>query len=88
MSEQFDFDLAPDRRGGDSYKWNRFSKAGVDVIGAWLADMDFAAPPAVVEAVTRRLNGPALGYSEPSRELVDLIVQRLEDLYGWAVHRS
>ena len=88
MSEQYDFNLAPDRRGGDSYKWNRFSKAGADVIGAWLADMDFAAPPFLIEAVSERLNGPALGYSEPPRELADLVLERLERLYGWRVHKS
>ena len=33
MSGQFDFDTVPDRRGGDSHKWNKFDKAGSDVIG-------------------------------------------------------
>jgi len=88
MNGQFDFDAVPDRRGGDSHKWNKFSKAGPDVIAAWLADMDFAPPPAVVDAVVRRVNGPALGYSEPPLELVDVILQRLENLYGWRVHKS
>ena len=88
MSGQFDFDTVPDRRGGDSHKWNKFDKAGSDVIAAWVADMDFAPPPAVVDAVVRRVNGPALGYSEPPLELVEVILQRLESLYGWRVHKS
>lgn len=88
MSNNFDFDQAPDRRDGDSHKWNKYAKAGSHVIGAWLADMDFQAPPAVIDAVQTRLHGPALGYSEPRRELVAVILERLERLYGWVVHPS
>lgn len=88
MKEKFDFDAAPDRRGSDSHKWNKFAKAAPDVIGAWLADMDFMPPPAAIEAIRTRLDGPAFGYSEPSRELVDVILARLERLYCWKVHPS
>ena len=82
MSGQFDFDTVPDRRGGDSHKWNKFARTGPDVIAAWLADMDFPPPPAVVDAVVKRVNGPALGYSEPPQDLADVILQRLENLYN------
>jgi cystathionine beta-lyase len=88
MTKEFNFDQVLDRRNGDSHKWNKYAKAAPDVIGAWLADMDFLPPPAVVDAVQERLNGPALGYSEPPRELIDVILERLERLYGWRVHPS
>jgi len=86
MKREFDFDSSLDRRHGDSHKWNKYAKVGADVIPAWVADMDFQVPPAVVEAVGKRLQGPALGYSEPPRELVTVILDRLERLYGWCVH--
>jgi cysteine-S-conjugate beta-lyase len=79
------FDLAPDRRGGDSFKWNLYASKSNDVIGAWVADMDFLAPTPVLDAVKERLYGTALGYSEPPRELVETILQRLHNLYGWQV---
>jgi cysteine-S-conjugate beta-lyase len=88
MNRKFDFDTAPDRRGSDSHKWNKYAEAAPDVIGAWLADMDFMPPPAVIDAVSERLKGPALGYCEPRRELINVVIERLEKLYGWRVHPS
>jgi len=49
----FDFDTVIDRSGGDSSKWNKY--AGRDILPLWVADMDFAAPPAVVEALLEHL---------------------------------
>ena len=34
-----------------------------DVIPLWVADMDFAAPPEVTEAIRKRAEHPVLGYS-------------------------
>ena len=45
----FDFELVPDRRGSDSVKWNKY--AGRDILPLWVADMDFASPPAVLSAL-------------------------------------
>ena len=44
----FCFDRVIDRRHGDSLKWNRY--ADRDVLPLWVADMDFAAPPAIISA--------------------------------------
>jgi bifunctional pyridoxal-dependent enzyme with beta-cystathionase and maltose regulon repressor activities len=43
----FDFDAPVDRANTDSLKWAKYSG---DVLPLWVADMDFAAPPAVIEA--------------------------------------
>src|SRR5438034_4255690 len=48
----FDFDAIVDRRGTDSNKWHKF---GPDVLPLWVADMDFASPPAVVDALRARV---------------------------------
>ena len=80
-----DFDSAPDRRGGDSFKWSRFADSSQDVIGAWVADMDFLAPQAVRDAVRQRLDKEALGYSELSHELIHVVIERLRRLYNWQV---
>jgi cystathionine beta-lyase len=48
---KFDFDQPVDRAGSDSVKWAKY--AGRDVIPLWVADMDFAAPPAVLESLAR-----------------------------------
>ena len=79
----FDFDLTIDRRGGDSLKWNKY--AGRDVLPLWVADMDFASPPAVVEALQRRVAHGCFGYGEPWPGLVDAALAYLQRQYGWDV---
>ena len=79
----FDFDRPPDRRGGDSIKWNRY--AGRDVLPLWVADMDFAAPPAVLEALHRRVDHGVFGYAGAWPSLVEAVRAHLEAEYGWSV---
>ena len=80
---RFDFDAAPDRTGTWSTRWERY--AGRDVIPLWVADSDFRAPPAVLEALARRTAHGVLGYTTPPKALVEAIVARLERLYRWRV---
>lgn len=79
----FDFDQAPDRRGTDSVKWGRY--AGRDVLPLWVADMDFAAPPAVLEALERRVAHGILGYAAPWPSLVSAVQEHLAAEHGWEV---
>ena len=79
------FDLPLDRRGGDSLKWNKYASTHPDAIGAWVADMDFSAPPAVLAALRERLDGPALGYCDEPPDLLPTVIARLERLYNWRV---
>ncbi|HQR04965.1 MAG: PatB family C-S lyase [Proteobacteria bacterium] len=79
----FDFAAPPDRRGGDSTKWNRYQ--GRDVLPMWVADMDFRAPPAVLAALHRRVDHGVFGYGGPSPSLQDTVRQHLQAEYGWAV---
>ncbi len=78
----FDFDRAIERRGTGSLKWQTYPD---DVLPMWVADMDFEAPPAVVEALTERARHGIYGYESPSPELAQVICQRLARLYAWAV---
>jgi cystathionine beta-lyase len=79
----FDFDSVIDRRGGDSYKWNRY--AGRDILPLWVADMDFAAPPAVIEALHRRVDHGVFGYGGPTPSLTESVLAHLEREYGWRI---
>ena len=51
----FDFDRVIDRRGTHATKWDNMARlSGIDApdaIPMWVADMDFAAPPGVTEAL-------------------------------------
>jgi cystathionine beta-lyase len=79
----FDFDTPIDRRGTDSIKWDRYQ--GRDVIPMWVADMDFASPPGVLEALRRRVDHGVFGYPTAPAELTDAVRGRLLRGYGWAV---
>ena len=55
---KYDFDTPIDRRGTDSVKWDLIP----DTLPMWVADMDFAAPPKVLEALQRKLDTKIFGY--------------------------
>jgi cystathionine beta-lyase len=79
----FEFERVIDRRGGDSLKWNKY--AGRDVLPLWVADMDFAAPSAIVAALERRVAHRIFGYGKPWPGLVNAALGYLERRYGWQV---
>ena len=80
---KFDFDNTPDRRGTDSQKWQKYQ--GRDVLPLWVADMDFASPPAILDALRRRVEHGVFGYSRPTKSTIDAVVTALEARYGWAI---
>jgi cystathionine beta-lyase len=77
------FDTAPDRRESDSMKWRKY--AGTDILPMWVADMDFPAPPAVLEALHRRIDHGVLGYGLPTESLNEATIDMLQDSCGWSV---
>jgi putative C-S lyase len=78
----YDFDEPIERRGSGSTRWERY---GADVIPLWVADTDFRAPPAVLEALARRVEHGVFGYNVPPAPLRDALIERLRRLYGWRV---
>jgi cystathionine beta-lyase len=77
------FDTPPDRRHSDSIKWGKY--AGRDILPLWVADMDFAAPPAVLAALQQRIGHGVFGYGGPWPSLTESVLTHLESEYGWAV---
>jgi cystathionine beta-lyase len=69
------FDSIIDRRGTDSLKWARYQ--GTGVLPLWVADMDFAAPECVLDAIRRRLDHGILGYSVPPKGLNETVIAYL-----------
>lgn len=80
-----DFDAAVERAGTDSVKWAKYAGAGRDVIPLWVADMDFPAPPAVLDALRRRLEHGVFGYNRPTASQVDAVVGYLARKFDWAI---
>lgn len=64
---RFDFDEIIDRTGTNSIKFEAFRNGrpelAADCIPMWVADMDFACPQPILDAMHRRLDRRILGYS-------------------------
>jgi len=71
-----------DRRGTNSLKWTRY---GNDVLPLWVADMDFAAPEPVREALRATIDHGIFGYEMPGRKLAETVAARMQRLYDWQV---
>ena len=79
----FDFDTLIDRRGTASAKWDKYGKR--DIIPMWVADMDFACAPAIVDALHRRVDHGIFGYSNPPTGLVDATIAHVKNEYDWQI---
>ncbi|MGI5939270.1 MAG: MalY/PatB family protein [Thermoleophilia bacterium] len=79
----FDFDTVVDRANTGSLKWDKY--AGRDVIPLWVADMDFPSPPAVIDALHRRIDHGVFGYGQPPAGLMTAVRANLLSEYGWDV---
>lgn len=84
---QYNFDEIIDRRGTDALKidavpniWGRG-----DLLPLWVADMDFATPPFIIEALRRRLDHEILGYTMRTPQWASSIVAWQQNRYGWTI---
>ncbi len=85
-----DFDSEIDRTGTASLKYDArqsmFGEAGV--IPLWVADMDFAAPSAVSQALSRRAAHPVYGYTVYPDSLYESLADWLKQRHDWKIHRD
>ncbi len=77
------FDTPIDRKASDSIKWGKY--AGRDILPLWVADMDFAAPPPVIDALQARIGHGVFGYGHPSPTLTTAVVDHLAKAYDWPI---
>ena len=79
----FDFDQEIDRSHTASSKWEKY--AGRDILPFWVADMDFATPDFVRQAVAERLDHQILGYTRTPQSLVENFQSWLTRQFAWTV---
>lgn len=84
----FNFDTPTLREHTDCEKHDsRLAKFGRDdVIPLWVADMDFAAPPCVQQALAERLAHPVFGYSFAPDSLYESLYGWFERRHGWKIN--
>lgn len=83
----FDFDTPIDRTGTHSEKYDlRCQLFGTDAVEPlWVADMDFAAPPAVQQALAARVAHPVYGYTLIPDSVPQALAGWLARRHGWHV---
>lgn len=85
---KYNFDEIIDRHGTESLKWDAGHTYNPDLpddyIPMWVADMDFACPQPMLDAMHARLDRRILGYGNYSRTMAD---GYYEALIGWLKRR-
>lgn len=82
----FDFDTVINRRGTNSYKWDIVKEE--DVIPLWVADMDFKAAPAILEALKKRVEHGVFGYTLVPDSYYEAIINWFARRHNWQIDRS
>jgi cysteine-S-conjugate beta-lyase len=84
------FDEIIDRKKTDSVKWSineqLFGKE--DVLAMWVADMDFRAPEAVVNALIQRAAQGIYGYAAKPDSYYQAVIDWMKKRHGWETRRS
>jgi cystathionine beta-lyase len=87
---KYDFDKIVDRTATESMKWvyPRQVLKVEDAIPMWVADMDFEAPPALVEALGRRAAHGIFGYPLVPPSFYAAAIGWLGRRHGWPIQKE
>ena len=89
---KYDFDELIDRQGTGCVKWDESPREGMDhvsdLIPLWVADMDFKAAPAILEAVRRRAEHGVFGYTVVEEEYYEAVINWFQRRHNWRIHRE
>lgn len=86
----YDFDTVIERRGTDCIKYDQAEVRGKspDLLPLWVADMDFALPPEILEPLHQRVAHGIFGYSEPNDDYFEAVHEWFFTRYDWDVQRE
>ena len=86
MKEKYNFDEPVVRRGSHCVKWDEAGDP--DVIPMWVADMDFAAAPAIRQAVEERARHGVFGYELVPEAYYESVISWFQRRHQWTIDRS
>ena len=89
---KYDFDTVINRKNTCSAKWDmvpvRFKDADADVLPMWVADMDFATAPPVVEALKEKAAAGIFGYPLRPKGYYDAVINWMADRHRWQIQKE
>lgn len=83
---KYNFDEEVERRATGCVKWDESPSA--DVIPLWVADMDFKAAPAILDAVKRRAAHGVFGYTVVEEDYYEAIISWFQRRHKWSIQRE
>lgn len=89
--KHYNFDEIIDRKGTSCVKYDGLKNAyqgKENLIPLWVADMDFATPDFIVEALKKRCEHPVFGYTFDDDEYYASILTWLHYKYNWKAERE
>lgn len=83
----YDFDRIIDRTNTDSLKYDFAKRRGYpeDVLPLWVADMDFATPDQVTQALVAKAQHGIFGYSEGREDYYEAVAAWFDRYFDWQV---
>lgn len=89
-NHHYNFDLEIDRHGTGALKTDALKEyfGRTDLQPLWIADMDFAIAPEIVDAMVRKVSHPVYGYSGTPDSYWDSIITWLDRRHGFKVARE
>ncbi|ASN05794.1 MalY/PatB family protein [Virgibacillus necropolis] len=86
---RYDFDQAINRYNTNSVKWDKTEKlfGDKDILPMWIADMDFACPKPVVDAIKARADHGIFGYTARSQDYFGVFIDWVERRHNWSVEK-
>ena len=89
---KYDFDELVERKGTGCVKWDERPDADVnpslDLIPLWVADMDFKAAPAILEAVRKRAEHGVFGYTVVEEDYYEAVISWFRRRHHWTIQRE
>ena len=84
---KYNFDEVIERKGTGALKTDRLKEryGRDDLLAAWVADMDFATPPFIIDALKKRLEHPVFGYCVEPYDYRELIIKWEKSLHDWDI---
>jgi len=86
---KFDFDAVIERKNTSSIKYDPVSRGKPeDVLPLWVADMDFASPSCVQDALVSRARHGIFGYSEPDGSYWVAVQEWFKKRFEWNTEKK
>lgn len=83
---EHNFDEITLRKGSNSYKWD--SAKEEDVLPMWVADMDFRTAPAIIDALSKRVQHGIFGYTKVPEAYFNATVSWFERRHNFHINKD